>query len=98
GPYLLEKRYSHLTSYVMCFEKYINESDISIAEKTVINTLRTLKMAEDENRININELPLFFIRVRNIEQFKSFYLKLTAEKILLKYLSGFILPQFDTDN
>lgn len=98
GPYLLEKRYSHLTSYVMCFEKYINESDVSIAEKTVINTLRTLKMAEDENRININELPLFFIRVRSVEQFKSFYQKLNNDEILLKYLSGFILPQFDTDN
>ncbi len=98
GPYLLEKRYSHLTSYVMCFESYINESDISIAEKTVINTLRTLKMAEDENRINVNELPLFFIRVRNIEQFKSFYQKLRKEELLLKYLSGFVLPKFDTEN
>ena len=53
APYLLEKRYTHLTSYAMCFENLIHEKSISIAEKTVLNTLRTLKMAEDENRIQI---------------------------------------------
>lgn len=98
APYLLEKRYSHLTSYTMCFEDSIREKDLEIAERTVLNTLRTLKMAEDENRIDLNELPLFFIRVRNTNQFENFFKKLKKEPYLLNYISGFVFPKFSTLN
>lgn len=98
APYLLEKRYTHLTSYAMCFENLIHEKNISIAEKTVLNTLRTLKMAEDENRIQKNDLPLFFIHVKDYIQFEEYYNTLVNEKDIMKYISGFILPKFSSKN
>lgn len=98
APYLLEKRYSHLTSFVMCFENLIEERNINIAEKTLLNTLRTLKMAENENRINKDELPLFFIHVRDPLQFERLYEILIKEKDIISYVSGFFLPKFNSNN
>lgn len=98
APYLLEKRYSHLTSFVMCFENLIEERNINIAEKTLLNTLRTLKMAENENRINKDELPLFFIHVRDHLQFERLYEILIKEKDIISYISGFFLPKFNSNN
>lgn len=98
APYLLEKRYSHLTSFVMCFENLIEERNINIAEKTLLNTLRTLKMAENENRINKDELPLFFIHVRDSLQFERLYEILIKEKDIISYISGFFLPKFNSNN
>ena len=98
APYLLEKRYSHLTSFVMCFENLIEERNINIAEKTLLNTLRTLKMAENENRINKDELPLFFIHVRDPLQFERLYEILIKEKDIISYISGFFLPKFNSNN
>ena len=98
APYLLEKRYSHLTSFVMCFENLIEERNINIAEKTLLNTLRTLKMAENENRINKDELPLFFIHVRDPLQFERLYEILIKEKDIISYISGFFLPKFKSNN
>lgn len=98
APYLLEKRYSHLTSFVMCFENLIEERNINIAEKTLLNTLRTLKMAENENRINKDELPLFFIHVRDPLQFERLYELLIKEKDIISYISGFFLPKFNSNN
>lgn len=98
APYLLEKRYSHLTSFVMCFENLIEERNINIAEKTLLNTLRTLKMSENENRINKDELPLFFIHVRDPLQFERLYEILIKEKDIISYISGFFLPKFNSNN
>ena len=98
APYLLEKRYSHLTSFVMCFENLIEERNINIAEKTLLNTLRTLKMAENENRINKDELPLFFIHVRDPLQFERLYEILIKDKDIISYISGFFLPKFNSNN
>jgi len=98
APYLLEKRYSHLTSFVMCFDNLIEERNINIAEKTLLNTLRTLKMAENENRINKDELPLFFIHVRDPLQFERLYEILIKEKDIISYISGFFLPKFNSNN
>lgn len=98
APYLLEKRYSHLTSFVMCFENLIEERNINIAEKTLLNTLRTLKMAENENRINKDELPLFFIHVRDPLQFERLYEILIKEKDIISYISGIFLPKFNSNN
>ncbi len=98
APYLLEKRFSHLTSFVMCFENLIEEKNINIAEKTLLNTLRTLKMAENENRINKDELPLFFIHVKDANQFEKLYELLVKEKDIISYISGFFLPKFSSFN
>ena len=98
APYLLEKRYSHLTSFVMCFENLIEERNINIAEKTLLNTLRTLKMSENENRINKDELPLFFIHVRDPLQFERLYEILIKDKDIISYISGFFLPKFNSNN
>ncbi len=98
APYMLEKRYSHLTSFVLCFENLLEEKNINIAEKTLLNTLRTLKMAEDENRITKGDLPLFFVHVRNPMQFERLYEMLIKEEDVISYITGFFLPKFSSTN
>ena len=50
----------------------------------------------DFQEISKDKLPLFLIRVRNIEQFKNFTKKLNEK--LIKLLTGFELPKFNSDN
>ena len=70
----------------MCFENLINENNVAVGEKTVLNTLRTLKMAEAENRIHKSDLPLFFIHVKDYKQFEEYYKTLIHEKDIMQYM------------
>jgi citrate lyase beta subunit len=93
---LLSKEISELKSMVMCFEDAISEEDVSKAEENVLSHLNILASAIDEKTIEISEIPLIFLRVRNTEQFFSFSERLTKSQANI--LTGFIFPKFDSIN
>ena len=70
---ILNKRYPELKSFVLCLEDSIGDSMIEEAEKCVGEILKRLKDALDNDILNINELPLIFIRVREIGQMTRLY-------------------------
>lgn len=93
---ILSNNISELKSMVMCFEDAISEEDLCSAEDNVLFHLDALASAVDDKKLNFDDLPLIFIRVRNIEQFCSFSEKLT--KRLASVLTGFVFPKFYSVN
>ena len=93
---ILTKKYSDLTSMVLCFEDACKEEDVPAAEKNVINLLDSLNAKLQEGVIAYDELPLIIFRVRNIEQFKHFTGMLKPEHIHL--VTAFNFPKFNKSN
>lgn len=85
-----------MTSMTMCFEDAIPEDKVPEAEENVISILDELYECLEDGRLTQNDLPLFFLRVRNPKHFKSFSEKLKPEHT--RILTGFIFPKFCTAN
>jgi citrate lyase beta subunit len=93
---ILDKEIHDYTSLVMCFEDAIKEDDLDQAEKNVSYHLEKIGDALDEGQITIDEIPLIFIRVRNLEHFFKFSKTITSKQT--KALSGFVFPKFASEN
>lgn len=93
---ILEKKLLGLTSMVMCFEDAIQESDLPEAQKNVLEHLDILHQEIDKGTITWDDIPLIFVRVRNITQFSVFAKSLTPERASV--LTGFVFPKFYSDN
>lgn len=93
---ILQKQFNEITSLVMCFEDAIPEEDLEKAETNVLYHLEKIAEAFDKEELTINDIPLIFLRVRNLEQFKIFLTKLTKRQA--KVLSGFVFPKFHSRN
>lgn len=93
---LLNKQLPELKSMVMCFEDAIAEQYVTEAEANVRKHLEILALAIQENRLNLDDVPLIFLRVRNTDQFLSFTRQLTAKQAGV--LSGFVFPKFYSYN
>lgn len=91
---ILSKKLQGLTSMVMCFEDSIDESELPEAEDNAIDFLKTIADAVDKDRIDFNDLPLIFFRVRSLQQFRSFTEKL--EQRFIKIIAGFVFPKFSS--
>ena len=85
-----------MTSMAMCFEDAIPENKVPEAEDNVISILDELYECLEDGRLTQNDLPLFFLRVRSPEHFKSFSEKLKPEHV--RILTGFIFPKFCCGN
>lgn len=93
---LVRKELKGLTSMVMCFEDAIREEDVERGEQNVKTTLAMLADSIEAGEITLWELPLIFVRVRNLIQFESFVRSLNDREADL--LSGFTFPKFDSTN
>lgn len=93
---ILEKKLNEISSLVMCFEDAIQEQDIEIAESNVINHLEMIADALKSGLLIIDDIPLIFVRVRNLIQYDNFVKKLTAKQA--KILTGFVFPKFNSKN
>ncbi|MGL5822207.1 MAG: HpcH/HpaI aldolase/citrate lyase family protein [Sarcina sp.] len=80
----------------ICFEDSIRECDVENAMQNILSGLDELVKLINEEKIKIDKIPLLFIRVRNIQQFRDFTAMLTKKQIDL--LTGFVFPKFDTNN
>lgn len=93
---VLNKKMNDVTSLVMCFEDSIQEKDLPIAEENVLLHLDIFANEIEKQTISIDDIPLIFLRIRNLDQFKSFSSKLTKRQAGI--LSGFVFPKFDSTN
>lgn len=85
-----------LTSMVMCLEDAIDEKDLEAAEQNVLEHLDALADHLGADSSALDQLPLLFVRVRDLEQFKRFSQHLTHERV--QSLTGFVFPKFDSTN
>ena len=93
---ILAKKYPGLTSMVMCFEDACKEEDVPKAEQNVIHLLGVLADKLDSGEITYTDIPILFVRVRNVEQYLRFSAML--EKKHVKVLAGFNFPKFNSKN
>lgn len=85
-----------VTSFVMCCEDAIKEEDLPAAEQNIFDTLDYLSDNIDNGTITLDDVPLIFVRVRNLHQFKTFSQRLTKKQASV--LTGFNFPKFNSRN
>lgn len=93
---IINKEMPGLTTMVMCFEDACPEECLEEAEDNVHRLLAKVTEAVEEGQISKEDIPLIFVRVRNIEQFKRFGQALTKKEA--KSLCGVNFPKFNKSN
>lgn len=93
---VLGKDLLDMKSIVLCLEDAIEEGELEAAEANVVYHLKTVADAVKARELNMKEIPLTFIRVRNVQQFRSFAEKLDGDHTSV--LSGFVFPKFYSNN
>ncbi len=96
APKILEHAMPGLTSMVLCFEDACPENDVPAAEDNTLKLLETVSSALEAGDITYTHIPLIFVRVRSVEQFKRFSERLEPQH--LKVLTGINFPKFSSSN
>ena len=96
APKILSGAMPGLTTMVLCFEDACPEEQVLAAEENVHKLLDTVTSAVEEGTLPADKVPLIFVRVRNLGQFKHFGEKLTKHQI--KSLCGINFPKFNAEN
>jgi citrate lyase beta subunit len=91
---ILSKKHEGLTSLVIDLEDAVGDNELTNAEAMLINELLKLNAELKKGFLSYLDLPLMFIRIRNLEQFKRVKEQL-ADAINL--LTGVVLPKFSTE-
>ena len=92
-PKILEHSMPGLTTMVLCFEDACPEERVPEAMENVHHLLATVTEAVDSGKLNPDFVPLIFVRIRNLEQFKAFGEKLTKQEV--RSLCGVNFPKFN---
>lgn len=82
-------------SIVICLEDAIGDNEVELAENMLEEHLRKIYLAVKNDRINYENLPLIFIRVRNPNQTINI-VKKCGETLGL--VTGFVFPKFTFSN
>lgn len=85
-----------VTSLVMCCEDAIKEEDLPIAEQNILDHMDFFADKIATGELTHDDIPLIFVRVRNVQHFKSFAQRITAKQASV--LTGFNFPKFDSKN
>lgn len=93
---LINNEFHEVGAITFCCEDAIPVTAVAEAEENILNILRCLDRRYKKDKDLLNQLPLIFIRVRNVEQFRRFSSKLT--KSTLRFLAGFNFPKFTSKN
>ena len=96
APKILKNAMPGLTTIVLCFEDACPEERLEEAQENVHRLLATVTQAVDSGELDADRVPLIFVRVRNLTQFKAFGEKLTKEEV--RSLCGVNFPKFNAEN
>ena len=91
---ILSKKHEGLTSLVIDLEDAVGDKEVMDAEERLINELLKLNGELNKGFLDYKDLPLMFIRIRNLEQ-----LKRVTEELgnATKLLTGVVLPKFSSE-
>ena len=96
APKILSGAYPGLTTIVLCFEDACPEELVSVAEENVHHLLDTITGAVEDGTLSADRVPLIFVRIRHLAQFKHFGERLTKRQV--KSLCGINFPKFNSEN
>lgn len=95
-PKILAEAMPGLTTIVLCFEDACPEDRVEEAEENVHKLLQTVSAAVANGVLDEDKVPLIFVRIRNLAQFKHFGEKLTKSEV--NSLCGVNFPKFNAEN
>ena len=95
-PKILNHTIPGFTTMVLCFEDACPEDKVQEAMDNVHHLLSTVTEAVESGELDPDYVPLIFVRVRNLAQFKAFGEKLTKQEV--KSLCGVNFPKFNAEN
>jgi len=84
-----------LMSMVLCLEDAIGDNEVAWAEELVGHDIGQLALALSQGVISLADIPLIFVRIRDVGQMRRITEQL-GEKVSL--LTGFVFPKFTADN
>lgn len=93
---LIHNDFREIGSITLCLEDSIQENEVAEAENNILKILNDLFFEQSAHPKIAEDLPLIFIRVRNVEQFYKFSKRL--DRTHLSILAGFCFPKFDSEN
>lgn len=92
---ILKQKQKGLTSLVIDLEDAVGDLNVQHAEACLMKGFWELYERMNNGLLMMNELPLLFFRIRNIEQFTRVYRSL-GEAVQL--LTGVVLPKFEAES
>jgi citrate lyase beta subunit len=92
---ILSKKHEGLTSLVIDLEDAVGDSEVCEAEALLIEELLKLSGELNKGYFSFWDLPLMFIRIRDLEQLKRVNEQLGDAT---KLLTGVVLPKFSAEN
>lgn len=91
---IINKKYKPLTSFVICLEDSIADTEVEIGEANLLKQMEQVDQAVKSGEINEEDIPLLFIRVRTPEHLEHLEQHLDT----LHRITGFSLPKFESSN
>lgn len=95
-PKILNQSMPGLTTMVLDFEDACPDDQVEAAEENVHRLLDGVTDAVENGTLNKDNVPLIFVRIRDIRQFKHFGKDLTKHQA--KFLAGINIPKFNAEN
>lgn len=80
----------NLTNAIICLEDSIADSELIEAENNVVHELRLIEQAFEKGVTTKHELPLLFLRIRNIEQLQKLAEQLGST---IHLFTGIVFPK-----
>ena len=96
APKILSNAMPGLTTIVLCCEDACPEEKVPEAEENIHKLLDTVTNAVNDGTLDKDKVPLIFVRIRNLEQFKHFGEGLTKNQV--RSLCGINFPKFNAEN
>ena len=93
---ILDNSMPGLTTMVLDFEDACPEERVPEAMENVHTLLAAVTDAVDSGRLDADLVPLIFVRIRDLAQFKAFGSKLTKKEA--RFLCGINFPKFNAEN
>lgn len=92
---IVEKKIKDLVSLIICLEDAVGDRDVSKGIENTISQIEEIYEALYNKYIELEEVPLIFIRIRNLEQLQVIANTLKEK---LSVLTGFVIPKFSIEN
>jgi citrate lyase beta subunit len=84
-----------MVSMVLDLEDAVGDNQVELAEQLLLTQIEKLSEHLQNGTLRHEQLPLIFIRVRNVEQLRYLIAKLEDQAELV---TGFVFPKFSPDN
>lgn len=88
------QKYKELTSLVIDLEDAVGDAELVDCEAKLIEDISELYALYQQKQLLLQELPLFFVRVRHVEQFQRLTTVLGKKQ---EILTGYVFPKFTAE-